>query len=209
MTFTALKPSLLTLGLIFGFFNVYAQERGAIEIGANPGLSLASVVVPGEINTETRVTFNIGVSGEYYFSDRWGAKLKVILDNKGYPNGSVMDQNFNRVTTDIYLNYLTLPLMATWHFSKHRRWYLSLGPYLGLLTSAKDSELQADIKNQINGFDYGYAFCMGYKYELTNTTRLFLECDGQYGLKNIIAGDNNYSVWNSRGAYNLGVLFNL
>ena len=209
MIFTANRQFYLTLGIIFGFFKLYAQDSGDIEIGTNPGLSLAGVVAPGEDNTETRVTFNMGVSGEYYFSDRWGAKLKNVVDNKGYSNGSIIDQNFNMMTTDINLNYITIPLMVNWHFSKHRSWYLSFGPYLGLLISAKDSELQADIKNQISLYENGYALCIGYKYEITNNTKLFLECDGQNGVKNIIAGDNNYSVWNSRGAYNIGVLISL
>jgi hypothetical protein len=133
--------------------------------------------------------------------------LKVIWDNKGYSNGTITDKNANKITTDINLNYITIPLMANWHFSKHRRWYLSFGPYLGILTSAKDSELREDIKNQMNGSDYGFAFCIGYKYEITNNTKLFFECDGQYGIKNIIAG--NYRVWNTRGAYNIGVLIDL
>ena len=59
----------------------------------------------------------------------------------------------------------------------------------------------------MNGSDYGWAFCIGYKYEITNNTQLFLELDGQYGIKNIIAGNNR--VWNTRSAYNIGVLINL
>ena len=201
------RLTLIIFVVIIGIFDVNAQKQEGLEIGTNIGISQAGVVAPGEDNTETRVTYNIGVSGEYYFSDRWGAKLKVIWDNKGYSNGTITDKNANKITTDINLNYITIPLMANWHFSKHRRWYLSFGPYLGLLTSAKDSELREDIKNQMNGSDYGFAFCIGYKYEITNNTKLFFECDGQYGIKNIIAG--NYRVWNTRGACNIGVLIDL
>ena len=209
MIFNAKRQILLTLGIILGLFNLYAQDSGDIELGANLGLSLAGVSASGENNTEYRVTFNVGVSGEYYFSDRWGVKLKLISDNKGYSNGSIIDKNFNTITTDIDLNYITIPVMANWHFSKNKRWYLSFGPYLGLLTSAKDSEFQADIKNQINGSDYGLAYGIGYQLKIKDTIKLFLETDGQLGIKNIIAGDNEYSVWNTRGAYNIGVLFNL
>ena len=155
------KLTLIIFVVIIGIFDVNAQKQEGLEIGTNIGISLAGVVAPGEGNTETIVTYNNGVSGEYYFSDRWGAKLKVIWDNKGYSNGTIIDKNGNKITTDINLNYITIPLMANCHFSKHRRWYLSFGPYLGLLTSAKDSELREDIKNQMNGFDYGYALCIG------------------------------------------------
>lgn len=209
MIFTAKKQIFLTLGIIFGLFNLYGQDSGDFEPGANLGLSLAGVSASGENNTETRVTFNVGVSGEYYFSDRWGVKLKLISDNKGFSNGKITDENFNTKTTEIQLNYVTVPLTANWHFSKHRRWYIGLGPYWGLLTSAKDSELKADIKNQINGSDYGIAYGIGYKLKISDTLKLFLELDGQLGIKNIIAGDDDYSVWNTRGAYNIGVLINL
>ncbi len=166
--------TLIIFVVIIGIFDVNAQKQEGLEIGTNIGISQAGVVAPGEDNTETRITYNNGVSGEYYFSDRWGAKLKVIWDNKGYSNGTIIDKTDNKITTDIKLNYITIPLMANWHFSKHRRWYLSFGPYLGLLTSAKDSELHEDIKNQMNGFDYGYAFCIGYKYEKLITRNYFL-----------------------------------
>lgn len=201
------RLALIIFAIILGIFAAKAQKQEGFEIGTNIGIGEAGVVASGENNTDTRVTYNIGVSCEYYFSDRWGVKLKVIWDEKGYSNGTIIDQNFYINTTDIHLDYVTIPLMANWHFSKHRRWYLSFGPYLGILTRAEDSKLHSDIKKQMNGSDFGYALSIGYKYEITNNTKLFLEFDGQYGIKNIIAGD--YNVWNTRGACNIGVMVNL
>jgi hypothetical protein len=48
MIFTTKRLFFLTLGIIFGLFNLYAQDRGNIELGANLGLSLASIVAPVE-----------------------------------------------------------------------------------------------------------------------------------------------------------------
>lgn len=206
MTHIFQRLTLVIFIATIGIFDVNAQKHEGLEIGTNIGISLAGVVAPGEGNNGNRVTYNNDVSSEYYFSDRWGAKLKVIWDNKGYSNGTIIDKSGNEITTDINLNYITIPLIANWHFSKHRRWYLSFGPYLGLLTGAKDSKFREEIKNQMNGFDFGFAFSIGYKYEITDNTKLFLEYDAQYGIKNIIAGD--YRVWNTRSAYNIGVLIN-
>ena len=131
------RLTLIIFVVIIGIFDVNAQKQEGLEIGTNIGLSQAGVVAPGEDNTESRATYNIGVSGEYYLSDRWGIKLKVIWDNKGYSNGTIIDNNANKLTTDINLNYITFPLMANWHFSKHRRWYLSFGPDPGTINQCK------------------------------------------------------------------------
>lgn len=184
-----------------------AQKHEGLEIGMGIGFNGARVVAPGDDNINTRFTFNSGFSGEYYFSGRWGAKLKLLWDNKGFSNGTIIDMAGNTLPTDIHLSYLTMPFMANWHFSKHRRWYLSFGPYVGLLLSTRDTRLGVDIKSQINSFDAGVACCIGYKYEISNNTKLYLEMDGQYGIKNIITGD--YRVWNTRSAYNFGVLIDL
>jgi hypothetical protein len=159
MTLNVKRQILVTLGIVFGLLNINAQESGDFEIGANLGLSLAGVSAPEDNTTGTIATFNVGASGEYYFSNRWGIKVKFISDNKGYSNGTITDNYYNSLTTDIELHYITIPVMANWHFSKHRRWYLGFGSYLGLLTSAKDSELNTDIKNQMNGADYGITLC--------------------------------------------------
>ena len=66
------RLTLIIFVFILGIFDVNAQKQEGLEIGTNIGLSEAGVVAPGEDNTETRTTYNIGVSGEYYFSDRWG-----------------------------------------------------------------------------------------------------------------------------------------
>lgn len=209
MKYCAKGQIFLTLWFIFALSEVFAQDLGDIELGPKLGLSFTRVVSPGDDNAKDRVTFNAGVTGEYYFSNRWGIKLNLISDNKGFANGIIIDENMNPVVTVIELNYLTIPVMANWHFSKHRRWNLSFGSYLGLLISAKDSELQADIKNQINTFDFGLAFGIGYKFEINEYIKLFLALDEQLGIKNIISGDNDYSIWNTRGSYDIGVLINL
>lgn len=74
------------------------------------GLNLTNVsTIVGQDNASSRTSFNAGVSGEYYFSDRWGLKAKLIYDSKGWSNGFI-----NTVTTDYKLNYITLPIMANW-----------------------------------------------------------------------------------------------
>tara|TARA_Y100000385_G_scaffold194656_1_gene201489 strand:+ start:476 stop:937 length:462 start_codon:yes stop_codon:yes gene_type:complete len=139
------KQLFITALAIFGILTSNAQDSGDFELGVGLGLNLTNVsTIVGQDNASSRTSFNAGVSGEYYFSDRWGLKAKLIYDSKGWSNGFI-----NTVTTDYKLNYITLPIMANWHFGSNRNWYLNFGPYVGFLVNAEDSELGLDLKVQI------------------------------------------------------------
>jgi hypothetical protein len=191
-------------------FNISAQDGGDFELGTNLGLNLASVSTSdGQNSANTRIAFNIGASGEYYFSDRWGLKVKLIYDGKGWADGFIEGEDFNAITTDFKLNYLSIPVMANWHFGRNRNWYLNFGPYAGLLISAKDSELGIDVKEGFKSIDFGIALGIGYKFEISNNTKLFFEFDGQSGLTDIFEENLGPSVRNGRSSLNMGLLFGL
>ena len=161
-----MKKQFLIAALAFlGILTSNAQNSGDIELGIGLGVNLANVsTIDGLSNTSFRTSFNAGVSGEYYFSDRWGVKAKLIYDNKGWSDGFIIDENFNRATTDFKLNYITLPIMANWHFSSNRNWYLNFGPYIGFLVNVEDSELGLDLKDEFKSTDFGFAYGIGYKF---------------------------------------------
>ena len=79
-----MKKQFLIAALAFlGILTSNAQNSGDIELGIGLGVNLANVsTIDGLSNTSFRTSFNAGVSGEYYFSDRWGVKAKLIYDNK-------------------------------------------------------------------------------------------------------------------------------
>ena len=205
------KQLLIITVTIFGMFNINAQESGDIELGGNLGLNLSNVsTVNGQNNANSRVAFNAGVSGEYYFSDRWGIKMKLTYDGKGWADGFITDEIQNTTTTtDFKLNYLTIPVMANWHFGSNRNWYLNFGPYVGLLINAEDSELGIDLKEGFKSTDFGLALGIGYKFNLNDTTKLYIEYDGQSGFTDIFEINPGDSVRNGRSSFNVGVLFNL
>ena len=123
------KQLCITALAIFGILTSNAQDSGDYELGVGLGLNLANVsTIDGQNNASSRTSFNAGVSGEYYFSDRWGLKAKLTYDSKGWSDGFVEDlESNNKVTTDFKLNYITLPIMANWHFGSNRNWYLGDG----------------------------------------------------------------------------------
>ena len=206
-----MKKQFLIAALAFlGILTSNAQNSGDIELGIGLGVNLANVsTIDGLSNTSFRTSFNAGVSGEYYFSDRWGVKAKLISDNKGWSDGFIIDENFNRATTDFKLNYITLPIMANWHFSSNRNWYLNFGPYIGFLVNVEDSELGLDLKDEFKSTDFGFAYGIGYKFKIDDNMKLYIEYDGQTGFIDIFEENSGNSVRNGRSSFNIGALFNL
>lgn len=189
---------------------VQAQDGRDFEFGGNIGLNFANVsTTDGEYGANTRIGFNIGASGEYYFSNRWGFKVKLIYDGKGWADGFIESEDIGNVTTNFKVNYITIPLMANWHFGRNRNWYLNFGPYAGLLVSAKESKLGIDVKEAFESFDFGIALGIGYKFEIRNNTKLFFEFDGQSGFADVFQENAGTTLRNGRSSLNFGVLFGL
>jgi len=193
---------------IFGTVSTNAQDGGEFEFGGGFGYNIANVsTADGRDSTSSLSSFNVGVSGEYFFSERWGLKMKLIYDNKGWADGFIQDNDTGRsITTDFKLGYITVPIMANWHFGSDYNWYLNFGPYVGILINAKDSKLGLDLKDGFQGTDFGLAFGIGYKFEIADNTRLYIEYDGQSGLSNVFK-ESSLTVRNGRSSFNIGVLF--
>ncbi|WP_418501313.1 porin family protein [Flagellimonas sp.] len=204
------KKSLIITTTLFGVLITNAQDNGDFEFGVNAGLNLANVsTIDGQNSASTRISFNAGVIGEYFFSDRWGIKAKLTYDSKGWSDGFIEGEDFDAITTNFKLDYLTIPITANWHFGSNRNWYLHFGPYIGVLISAKDSELGLDLKDGFKSSDLGLALGIGHKFEINDNTKLFIELDGQSGLTDIFEINPVDPIRNTRSSLNFGLLFNL
>ncbi|KAB8152926.1 outer membrane beta-barrel protein [Kordia sp. TARA_039_SRF] len=209
-----MKKLLLSIAFVcFCFMQLEAQEKGTFEFGVGGGLNFVSVSDVQSNSTATRTAFNFGVTGEYYFSDRWGIKSRLIYDSKGWADGFVdsLDEfgDIQRVITDFKLNYLTIPVTANWHFGSTRKWYLNFGGYAGFLLNAEVTETGEDVKEVFKSTDFGLTFGIGYKFEVADNVKLYIEYDAQSGLADIF--DNNFgdAVLNGRSSFNVGALFRL
>jgi len=204
------KIYLITLLTFFSYLHLNAQNTGDIEVGFQTGLNLANVSTSDGEGTSSRVSYNFGASGEYYFSDTWGIKTKLIYDNKGWKDGFIfLEDDFNDFTTDFELTYLTIPVMANWHFGSRKNWYLNVGPYIGFLLNAEDSEFGLDISEAFNNTDVGLAVGIGYKFMVSDKIKLFAEFDGQSGFIGVFDEVEGENVRNGRASFNVGILFDL
>lgn len=196
--------SILALGLTNSSL---AQGKGDVEFGINIGFNSSTVVVSNSIfQPDSGQGLNIGFAADYFFSDRWSIKGKLIYDQKGWDNGSFEDENGYYIT-DYNLNYLTVPVMANWHFGSKRNWYLNFGPYVGFLMSAKETAGDVDVKEAFNTTDFGLALGIGVKIPVSDKLKISIEYDGQGGFSDVFKDSNGYRIQNSRNSFNVGINF--
>lgn len=209
-----MKKTLITLFAVFGIYSLsFAQTKNTTEIGLDVGYNAARITnSASNMNTDYTSGLNAGFSAEYFFSNRWGIKGKLIYDQKGWGNGYIYDNN-SGVEIDgvnFHVNYLTIPVMANWHFGRTRNWYLNFGPYVGVLLNASESTNSGyDVKSLINTTDFGLAAGIGVKFPVSDRLKLFIEADGQSGVTNVFKDSGGSSLQNERSSINFGMIFPL
>jgi opacity protein-like surface antigen len=205
-----MKKIFTTIIIVFAAFTtaLAQQQKGDVEFGIHAGYSYSGVSSYFG-NTDLKSSFNAGVSTDFYFSNRWSLKASVIFDQKGWSNDNVTfsDSNANGLVTDYRLNYLTLPVMANWHFGKKRNWYLNFGPYAGYLISARTTSPDFDMKDIFQQVDFGLAAGIGTKFRLSDKVKLLLEYNEQTGVLHIFKAYPSSSAINVRGSFNVGLTF--
>lgn len=82
-----MKKLIIVSLLALGALNAFSQQKGSFELGVNLGYNGATVTNGSQTNTNYRNGVNFGVSGDYFFSDRWSIKSKISYDQKGWGNG--------------------------------------------------------------------------------------------------------------------------
>lgn len=215
-----MKKNLITLFIILAFCNLASAQhyygpsssnntilqKGDIEFGINAGYGI-SYIDYGDSYSSVLGAFNAAISAEYYFSDEWGLKIKVIYDQKGSSDGSLYDNTGNEIDgLKARFNYITVPIMASWHFGFDQNWYQNFGPYIGFLNSAKIGGY--NVKGDFNTVDGGLAEITGIKFPLSKRTNLFIELEIQQGVVNVAKYDSSDSQsWIDRGSFNVGLNF--
>ncbi|MES2411098.1 MAG: porin family protein [Bacteroidota bacterium] len=203
-----MKKIILVALMAFGISsNLSAQKKGDVEFGLNIGFNSSSVS-DNEYSYDSSTGLNVGGSLDYYFSSVWSLKVKMIYDQKGWDNDVILNTDDGEYyPTDYNLDYLTIPVMANWHFGNKREWYINFGPYFGFLMSAKDTQFDADVKEFFNTNDFGLAAGIGVKLPISNKLKFFAEIEGQGGFTDINKEPGYASLTNSRSSINVGLNF--
>ncbi len=198
-------PFLLVLG-VTSLSN--AQGKGDVEFGLNLGLNSSSMNVSNSYaQPKPGNGYNVGFAADYYFSNNWSIKGKLIYDQKGWNNGFFEYEPGKSYITNYDLNYLTLPIMANWHFGPKKEWYLNFGPYAGFLINAIETNGGVDVKEVFKTTDFGLALGVGLKLPLSDKLKIYFEYDGQAGILNAFKESDGVEIRNSRSSFNVGLNF--
>jgi opacity protein-like surface antigen len=202
-----MKKIALSIIVLLGFsLSVAAQKKGDVELGLNVGYN-SSTVSDSYESADNGTGFNFGGSMEYYISNTWGIKGKLIYDQKGWDNGFFEDADGFAYNSDFNLNYVTVPIMASWHFGNTKNWFLEFGPYMGFLLNAEETRFGTDVTDGFNTNDFGLALGIGVKIPLNDKLKLFFEYEGQGGFNDIFKENDYSAVTNSRSSINVGLNF--
>jgi len=202
-----MKKQYLLLIALCSFFITNAQDKGAFEYGFFAGLNVSNVsTLNNDDSASSKIGFNVGAYGEYYFSDRWSVRANLNYDQKGWSDGFFEDDT-EIFSTDYAVNYLTVPVLANWHFAKKRNWYLNVGPYAGFLLNAKVTENDFDVTEAFSGTDFGLAFGIGVKIPINKENQIFIEYGAQSGFSDIFEDNSGETVRNGRSSINIGFTF--
>ena len=208
-----MKKLFTTLAILLGCYSLtFAQQKGSVEFGANIGYNNSYVNETYSNQSSDLIGgLNTGIFVDSYFSSDWSLKVEVNYDQKGWGNGFYTDPNGNNYDgVNFRLNYITIPVMASWHFGYTRNWYVHFGPYIGILTGAKETTDDIDVKPIFNTVDAGIDLGLGVKIPISNRARIFFEYDGQAGLTDIFKDNGDYSsVQTLRSSINAGISFSV
>ena len=179
------------LFLVFGiFFCGAAFSQG---IGIKAGLNLANLSVEDDnVETDSKIGFQVGAFYELSAGEDLMIRPGLLYSTKGAkePEGD----------ESISVNYLDIPIDVVYKLDVgNNKLGFHAGPYIGILTSAKDGEGE-DIKEFVKSIDLGLNIGLG--YELQN---IILDINYGLGLSNINdSGSDEDSIKNTNISFTIG-----
>ena len=199
-----MKNCIILLAAFCISFSALAQEN--VSIGPIAGVSIANF--RGDVsNTNWKPGLTVGGFYNYSSKTGFGFSGQLLFTQLGA-------QTDNK-TNEINLNYVQLPLFATFFFGKYGdrvRPKVFLGPNLNFLVSEKDkagNDIGGTGDNRVyNPFDLGVTFGAGVNFRLVE--KIWLNFDARYGAGLLDVTKNNATtIRNNNWGINLGLSFPL
>lgn len=196
---------------VFNLSNAQIKEKGTIEITPKIGNSSFSEY-NGDKSTDSNSGVELGVTGDYYFNDRWSLRTGLVFDKMGgkYSISTTDYDPSSPYITYYYedkLNYLSIPINANWHFGSTRKWNLNFGLSPSFLLSDKVNNTKIP-SNALEPFQLGMSFGIGYKIGITEKFGILIDSQWFNGLTNISKVPNT-TLENSGFSFNLGGVIQL
>ena len=171
-------------GLIFVLFALVSiVSYSQISWNAKVGMNMSNYT--GDMDTDMKIGFNVGVGMEYQFSDMWSIQPSLMLTQKGAKikeDGETM--KFNPM-------YLEIPVLAAARFAvaDNQNIVVKAGPYFafGVAGKVKVGDDKADFfgdgDDQFGGKRFDCGIGVGVAYEIG---KFFVGLDGEFGFSNVV-----------------------
>lgn len=183
--------------------NCIAQDfrAGNIYAGVKGGINMSRVFFTPNIQQSFIPGVNLGVTFRYIEESYFGLIAEVNFEQRGWKE----DFDGAQFEYSRTLNYLQVPLLTHIYFGKDNRFFLNLGPEIGVMLGEstnsnfnyKDIEAVPDFPSKLrttyqyqleadNRIDYGISAGLGGEISAGPKNSIYVEGRGYYGLGNVL-----------------------
>ncbi|UWY27948.1 PorT family protein [Flavobacterium sp. TR2] len=191
------KITLLLFTIALITFKTTAQES-KIKFGVQAGLTYSSFRgYEPFLDEDPGFSYLFGVSFQYKLNESLSLKADLDYDrktqvSKGEVNTLEIPNSRYNIKATNYLNYITLPIMLKFSFTRNKSFYINGGPYLGYLlksgwkyeTSGQQDENLEDTKYR-KSMDFGISAGFGKEFKLNDNHNIYIELRENLGLTDI------------------------
>lgn len=129
---TMKKRICIILAVLLGFTAINSYSQG-FEIGAKVGANMFKVDGK-QFDQEFRLGYNLGAFAHIRLNDNWGIQPELLWSNINTKTANDIDEVYNLGNlTEVSLNYLTIPIMAT--YKPFPLLSFQSGPQFGIMTN--------------------------------------------------------------------------
>ncbi len=199
------KITFLLFAITLITFKTTAQES-KVKFGVQAGLTYSKFRGYESFTGEKPgFSYLFGVSLQYKLDESLSLRADLSYDRKTQvTKGSTIDwysdspvispdaiYNFKGTT---YLNYITLPIMLKFNFTRNKSFYINGGPYLGYLLKSgmkyetsrpQDSDEDIEDTKYRKSIDFGISAGFGKEFKLNDNHSIYVELRENLGLTDI------------------------
>jgi hypothetical protein len=201
-----MKKNILFLLLLCSLYVVAQEEEkpnvtGKFSYGVSAGVNFSNLVQGSNDGLNMVTGFHFMGFGEYRFSEKFSIQPGVAYSRQGTKTDNIYVPEFNTTTKfKMILDYVNIPILVKYYVAGG--FSVEAGPQLGILTSAKATDIvvdgqssseDVDIKDMFKGTDL--ALDLGASYDFQNG----LLVGGRYnvGLTDVAKDNPDKAITNS------------
>ncbi|KAF2340933.1 porin family protein [Flavobacterium tistrianum] len=194
------KITLLLFTITLITFKTTAQES-KFKFGVQAGLTYSSFRgYESFADEKPGFSYLFGVSSQYQINESLSLRADLNYDRKTQTSKGegtyTSDTPYNRysIKATNYFNYITLPIMLKFNFTRNKSFYINGGPYFGYLLKSGWKYETSGIQNSnenledtkySKSMDFGISAGFGKEFKLNDNHNIYIELRENLGLTDI------------------------